>query len=105
MVGGLLIDIEGVLTVAWEPIPGAPEAFAELRRREVPLRLATNTTTRTRDEIAELLAAAGFAVAMDDILTAPAATASYLRTHHAGARCFVLSSGDVTPDLDGEPRV
>jgi HAD superfamily hydrolase (TIGR01458 family) len=101
MVDGLLIDIDGVLTVGWQPLAGAPEAFEELRRRGVPLRMLTNTTTRTRADIAELLTAAGFAVVVDDILTAPAATAAYLRTHHPGARCFVLSSGDLGDDLAG----
>ena len=27
---GLLVDIDGVLTVSWQPIDGAPEAFARL---------------------------------------------------------------------------
>ena len=100
-VDGLLIDIDGVLTVSWEPIAGAVEAFDELRRRGIPFRLATNTTTRTRREIAETLTAAGFAVEESQVLTAPAATATHLRTHHPGERCFLLSSGDVTADLEG----
>lgn len=100
-VDGLLIDIDGVLTVSWEPIDGAVGAFAELRRSSMPLRLATNTTTRTRAEIARLLDAVGFAVDVEEILTAPAATATYLRQHEAGARCFVLSTGNVLDDLEG----
>jgi len=44
-VDGLLIDIDGVLSVSWEAIDGAPGALAELRARQVPLRFATNTTT------------------------------------------------------------
>jgi len=100
-VDGLLIDIDGVLTVSWQPIDGALDAFAELRRRGVPLRLATNTTTRTRREIAFLLQQAGFEVEVADILTAPVATAAYIRSHHSGAGCFLLSSGDVAADLEG----
>ena len=46
-VDGLLIDIDGVLSVSWEAIDGAPGALAELRSRHIPLRFATNTTTRT----------------------------------------------------------
>ena len=98
-VRGLLIDIDGVLTVSWEPIEGAREAFARLRDAGIPLRLATNTTTRTRAAIAETLVAAGFAVTDEDILTAPTATAVHLAVHHPGARCYLLSSGDVTGDL------
>ena len=98
---GLLIDIDGVLTVGWRPIDGAVEAFAKLRRRGVPLRLVTNTTTRTRADITELLREAGFVVDIEEILTAPTATAAYLRRHEPGARCFLLSSGDVLDDLVG----
>ena len=51
-VDGLLIDIDGVLSVSWEAIDGAPGALAELRARQVPLRFATTTTTRTRAAVA-----------------------------------------------------
>ncbi len=98
-VRGLLVDIDGVLTVSWEPIDGAVAAFARLRSAAIPLLLATNTTTRTRAEIADTLATAGFDVTADDILTAPTATAGYLAARHPGARCYLLSSGDVTGDL------
>lgn len=98
---GLLIDIDGVLTVGWEPIPGALDAFSELRRHATPLRLATNTTSLSRSHVADRLATAGFAVTSEDILTAPLATAVYLRTQHPGARVFLLSTGDLADDLTG----
>ncbi len=98
---GLLVDIDGVLTIGWEPVRGAVGAFAELRDNGVPMRLATNTTSRSRAEIADALVRVGFDVAIEDILTAPLATADYLRTNHPGARCYVLSSGDISDDLEG----
>jgi HAD superfamily hydrolase (TIGR01458 family) len=100
-VDGLLIDIDGVLSVSWEAIDGAPGALAELRDRGLPLRFATNTTTRTRAQVADLLTSAGMVVGADEILTAPVATAAHLRRHHPGARCFVLNSGDLSEDLEG----
>lgn len=72
--GAVLIDIDGVLTVSWEPLPGAVEAMRRLRAADVPLALVTNTTSRTRARIAERLADHGFPVGPDDILTAPAVT-------------------------------
>ena len=98
---GLLIDIDGVLTVSWEPIDGAPEAMATLRGLGIPLRFATNTTTRTRAEVASLITSAGMPVEPGEILTAPVATAVHLRRHHPGARCFLLNSGDLSEDLEG----
>ncbi len=98
---GLMVDIDGVLTVGWEPLEGAPAAFAELRRRDVPMRLVTNTTSRPRVEIVDALCQAGFEAEVDEVLTAPLATADYLRTNHPGARCYLLSSGDISQDLEG----
>jgi ribonucleotide monophosphatase NagD (HAD superfamily) len=46
-VGGLLLDIDGVLTVSWRPLPGAADAVAELIRRGVPFRLVTGVLVRT----------------------------------------------------------
>jgi HAD superfamily hydrolase (TIGR01458 family) len=105
----VLIDIDGVLTVSWEPLPGAVEAMERLRAAGLPLALVTNTTSRTRASICARLMEVGFPVTSDDILTAPAVTAAYLREHHPGARCLLLNSGDIQDDLTdvtlvGEPE-
>lgn len=98
---GVLLDIDGVLAVSWQALPGAADAISALRRRGLALRFLTNTTSRSRSDIATALGRAGFDIDAADILTAPAATAAYLREHHAGARCYLLSSGDIAADLDG----
>ncbi|MQS17053.1 HAD-IIA family hydrolase [Streptomyces kaniharaensis] len=93
----VLLDIDGVLTVDWKPIPGAVAALRELRADGVPYVLLTNTTSRTRRSIAETLAEAGFPVGVESVLTAPAATAERL----SGLRCLLLNSGDIREDLAG----
>jgi HAD superfamily hydrolase (TIGR01458 family) len=98
---GLLLDIDGVLSISWKPIPGAVEAMASFRRDGIPMRLITNTTTHTRRALADTLRTAGFDVGPDDIVTAVVATASYLRLHRPAARVFVLSDGDAGEDLEG----
>lgn len=100
-VDGLLLDIDGVLAVSWEPIAGSVESLSWIREQTIPFRLITNTTTHTRDQLATTLRDAGFVVEAADIVTAVAATAEYLRTHHAGARVFLLSDGDARADLEG----
>jgi HAD superfamily hydrolase (TIGR01458 family) len=100
-IDGFLMDIDGVLVVSWEAIPGATDAVRRLQDRGVPFRLITNTTTITRDGIADRLVAAGFDVTPDDILTAPLATAAYIRRHHPGAGCYLLGVDDVAADLEG----
>jgi HAD superfamily hydrolase (TIGR01458 family) len=98
-VSAALIDIDGVLTVSWEPISGAVAALEQLRTAGIPLALVTNTTSRSRASMATTLATAGFPVTSSDILTAPAVAAVYLREHHPGARCLLLNSGDIGTDL------
>jgi HAD superfamily hydrolase (TIGR01458 family) len=98
---GYLVDIDGVLVVSWEPIDGAVEALQRLRDDQVPLRFATNTTSRTRRSVAAALTDAGMPVDPDEILTAPTATAAYLRHEHPGARCLLINDGDLSDDLDG----
>jgi HAD superfamily hydrolase (TIGR01458 family) len=99
-VDGVLLDIDGVLTVSWEPIPGSIDALALLRDRDIPFRLITNTTTHTRAALASTLRKAGFDVDANMIVTAVVATASYLRANHPGARVSVLSDGDAREDLE-----
>lgn len=100
-IAGLLVDIDGVLTVSWRALPGIPEAFVRLRSGGTPMRLATNTTTRTRAEIARLLGGLGIEVDAAEILTAPAATAGFLRREYSGARCLLINEGDLSDDLAG----
>jgi HAD superfamily hydrolase (TIGR01458 family) len=98
---GLLLDIDGVLAVSWEALPGAVDAMGRLREGAVPFRLITNTTTKTRADLAGTLREAGFDLEDEEIVTAVVATAAYLRTAHAGAKVFVLSDGNATQDLAG----
>ena len=97
----VLLDIDGVLTVSWRALPGAVETIEWLRRNEVEFRLVTNTSSRSRGRIAELLEAAGMPVETDHIQTAVTAAAHYLGEHHAGESCFVVNQGDLDEDMAG----
>jgi HAD superfamily hydrolase (TIGR01450 family) len=100
-VDGVLLDIDGVLTTSWRPLPGAVEALAWLRSSGVALRLLTNTTTHSRGDLARTLREAGIDVEPDEIVTAVVGTATFLREHHPAASVFLLSDGDATEDLEG----
>lgn len=100
-VRGVLLDVDGVLVSSWRPLPGAVETVERLRTKGIPFRLVTNTTMFSRDGLARILRDGGFDVAPDEILTATAATAAYLRRDHAGAKCYLLAAGEATEDLEG----
>ena len=98
---GLLIDVDGVLRVGDRPLPGAVETIRRLRAETVPFRLLTNTTTRSRTSLGRDLRGMGFDIADDAIITAPVATARYLRRRFPGASCYLIAKGDVAEDLEG----
>jgi HAD superfamily hydrolase (TIGR01458 family) len=98
-IDGVLLDIDGVLAVSWEQIPGAAETVDWLRAQGIPFRLITNTTTHSRDELARTLREGGIDVVGDDVVTAVVMTGSYLRAQHPGATVFLLSDGDPAQDL------
>ena len=67
---GLLLDLDGVLYIAEEPIVGAAEAVAELREIvQGGVRLVTNTTSISRGSILARLRRLGFDVADEEVLT------------------------------------
>lgn len=100
-IDGVLLDIDGVLSISWDPIPGSVNAMAWLRRAGIPFRLITNTTTHARRDLAATLREAGFEVEPDEIVTAVVATAAYLRDRHPGAKVQLLTDGDGHEDLEG----
>jgi HAD superfamily hydrolase (TIGR01458 family) len=93
----ILLDIDGVLHVSGEAIPGAVEAVATLRGRAHSLRFVTNNSTRPRAVLAEELRALGFELDEAEIQTTPHAAAREL----AGKRVCALVMAAVVADLEG----
>lgn len=98
---GVLLDIDGVLHVSMSPLPGAVETLNWLRQNGYPFRFVTNTTIYARHTLARRLQAVGLPVEEELLITAPSATASYLRQHYAGKRCWLLTKGDTAEDFFG----
>jgi HAD superfamily hydrolase (TIGR01450 family) len=86
---------------SWKPIPGASETLRVLADNQIACSYLTNTTTRTRVQIAELLVEAGMQVGPDEVTTAAALTAEYVRSQYPGARCFLVNSGQIAEDMPG----
>ncbi|KHO25022.1 HAD-IIA family hydrolase [Mycolicibacterium setense] len=100
-IGGVLFDIDGVLVTSWQPIDGAAQTLRTLAENQIARSYLTNTTTRTRAQIADLLSAAGMDVAADEVITAAVLTAQYVRDRYPGARCFLVNSGHIGEDMPG----
>jgi HAD superfamily hydrolase (TIGR01458 family) len=91
----ILLDIDGVLHVSGEAIPGAAEAVQALRKGGHALRLVTNNTTRARWKLAAELRSLGIEVAEDEIATTPLAAGRLLE----GLRVLALTMDSVKEDL------
>src|SRR5262245_41665306 len=93
----ILLDVDGVLHVSGEPIPGGAEAVARLREAGHRLRFVTNNTTRARSKLAEELRALGVELDDDELQTTPQAAAHALR----GRRVLAMTMAAILDDLEG----
>jgi HAD superfamily hydrolase (TIGR01458 family) len=91
----ILLDIDGVLHVSGEQIPGAADAVRALRADGHRLRFVTNNTTRARAGLARDLQAIGIELAEDEVSTTPIAAGKQLE----GMRVLALTMASVREDL------
>lgn len=94
----VLIDLDGVLYVEAEPVPGAVEAVAALRRAGMGLRFVTNTTARSRRVTLERLSELGFEVD-DEELATPAVLARRLCAERGHRRVALIMNEAVKEDF------
>ena len=86
----MLLDLDGVVYVGDQPVPGAAETVDWLAREDVPYRFLTNTTSRPRRAIVDKLAGMGIRAGEEMILTPAVAAVAWLRRHHVeGPALFV----------------
>jgi HAD superfamily hydrolase (TIGR01458 family) len=93
----ILLDVDGVLHVSGQPIPGAPEAVRRLRDAGHRLRFVTNATTRSKAQLAGDLQAMGIELEADEVQTTADAAVAALR----GRRVLALVMHAYVGDLDG----
>ncbi len=100
-VRGVLLDIDGVLHVGMQPLAGAAETITWLKQHGYATCFVTNTTTLARATLAQRLQEVGLPVDEQYLVTAPVATANYIRQHFPGKRCWVLTKGNTPADFAG----
>jgi HAD superfamily hydrolase (TIGR01458 family) len=97
-IDAVLLDLDGVLYIEDEPVPGAREAIAELRERGLALRFVTNTTARPRRRILERLERLGFALDPAELST-PAALAVQHCRDRGHRRVALVMNEEVKEDF------
>jgi HAD superfamily hydrolase (TIGR01458 family) len=93
----ILLDVDGVLHVSGEPIPGAVDAVRRLRANGHRLRFVTNSTVVSRRQLGETLRGLGFAIDDDELQTTGGVAGRVL----AGKRVLALTMPGILDDLDG----
>ncbi|HUU75786.1 MAG TPA: TIGR01458 family HAD-type hydrolase [Methanoregulaceae archaeon] len=97
----LLIDLDGVLYVGSDRIPGAKEAISFLNESGYSYRFVTNTTRKSQKSVAEHLARLGFEVPPDLIFTPPRAAVGHIKKSGRD-RIALLATGDIHLDFENE---
>jgi 4-nitrophenyl phosphatase len=95
----LIIDMDGVLWLGNQAMPGLVDFIDTLRRLEIRFVLATNNASKSGEEFVAKLAGFNTCVYPEEILTSPQATASYLVQHAPDARIYVIGEPGLVSEL------
>jgi NagD protein len=96
---GYLIDMDGVLYRGSELIRGADEFLRQLRVRDIPFRLLTNNSQRTRRDVVAKVARMGIDVEEEHVFTSAMATARFLAQQKPHGTAYVIGEGGLLTAL------
>jgi glycerol-1-phosphatase len=91
-----VVDLDGVVWLTDQPVPGSAEAVASLRRAQVRVLFVTNNSQPTLAELVGRLERVGIEASAEDLVTSGQAAATLLAP---GARALVLGGGGVVESL------
>jgi HAD superfamily hydrolase (TIGR01450 family) len=91
--GGVVLDLDGVVYVGDQAVPGAPAALEELRGLGVRLAFVTNNSYRPPGQVVERLGRLGVKAAPEEVLTSAQAAVRLLGGRQGLARKAVLVLG------------
>lgn len=96
-----LLDLDGVVYVGPDPVPGAPESLRKAAETGLRLGYITNNASRPADVVAEHLSSFGLEVTGDDVVTSAQAAARLISQQYpAGAKVMVVGGEGLFAALD-----
>lgn len=112
----VMLDLDGVVYVGDEAVPGAAEALHRVRETGVHLAFVTNNASRSPDGVAQKLNRVGVEAEAGDVVTSAQAAAHLLADRHPegslvanlgaeGLRQALLEEGLVPTDVENEAAV
>lgn len=97
----ILLDLDGVVYIGDNPLPGARQGAAALRTAGLPLRFVTNTTTRTRQSLLQKLRRLGLEAHQHEVFT-PATLARRRIAQAGGGTLRLLGAPALAEDLGAD---
>ncbi len=95
-----LLDLDGVVYVGQDAVPGVPEALGRARAEGMRLGFVTNNAARTPEQVAEHLTQLGVDADPDDVITSSQAAATVVaELFGPGARVLPIGGPGVTAAL------
>ena len=95
-----LLDLDGVVYVGADAVPGAPEALSSAARAGMRLAYVTNNAARTPDEVAAHLTRLGVPAVADDVITSSQVAAAVVAAQWPpGARVLPVGGPGVAAAL------
>ena len=101
-----MLDLDGVVYVGGDAVPGAPEHLARVRAEGMRLAFITNNASRTPEQVAEHLRDLGVESTAADVVTSAQAAARVLADRFGdGARIVCLGADGLRQALEAEGLV
>jgi HAD superfamily hydrolase (TIGR01450 family) len=98
----VIFDLDGVVYLDAEPVPGAVEAVNRLHERGKPLVYVTNNAARRPEEVAAHLTELGIPTGRDEVLTSPQVAAALLADRlPPGSPVLVVGTDALSAEVAG----
>jgi len=104
-VRALLLDLDGVLVLRNELLPGAREALARLDAAGFPYLIGTNMSLVSRQRLSADLVRGGLDIPPGRIITAASAAAAYTARKFPGQALYVMAAPDGLREFAGQRLV
>jgi len=88
----VILDLDGCVWLGSAPVPGAPEAVAELRASGRGVAFVTNDPRRSTEEYVAKLWSVGIQASVADVVTVGGAAQHLLNERHSGRTAFVIGT-------------
>lgn len=101
-VRALLLDLDGVVVVAGQAVPGSVAAIAELERRAMPYRIVTNTSLVSRASLSRFATKLGNDIPPERFQSALSASAAFAAQAFPDRPLYVITSPDGRTEFEGQ---